>query len=182
MTGNFDFSFFLIPLISAIALVTDLVRGRIFNWLTVPAFIGGLVFSFVSAGWQGLLLGVAGALLGLALFGILFALRVMGGGDVKLMMALGAFGGPKYALETAIVSILLGGIMAAFLLLVKGRMPGFLKRMYIFVFSLFVRGLDYGPPQVDRELTMPFGIPIAIAAVWVLFAHPLQKMGVIPWL
>ncbi|HAR43885.1 MAG TPA: hypothetical protein DCS07_14830 [Bdellovibrionales bacterium] len=173
--------YYAIPLISLVALFTDLVWGRIFNWFTLPVFCLGLVASFYVSGFSGLGTGLLGAVAGLVLFGWLFALRVMGGGDVKLLMALGAWTDPKYVFETAILSILLGGVLAALLLLAKGRLPDFSRRLYRFLLSVFIRELEIQAPVVDRKLTMPFGIPIAIAAVWVLFDHPLQKWGVFPW-
>jgi len=176
-----EFTFYAIPAFSILVLVMDLVWGRIFNWFTVPVFFAGLISALYFSSWSGLGMGVLGALVGLLLFGWLFALKIMGGGDVKFLMALGAWLGPKYVVETALLSILLGGILATILLLIKGRLPGFAKRMYYFLLSIFIRELEVQPPVVDRKLTMPFGIPIAIAAVWVVFGHPLQRWGVLPW-
>lgn len=186
MPGASEFSqlflAYFIPLISAVAIITDIVMGRIFNWLTVSAFVVGLGLAFYTSGIEGLFFAFLGGLAGLALFGGLFVLHVMGGGDVKFLMALGALGGPKYVLEVAILSVLTGGILAATLLLVKGRLPDFSRRMFRFLMTLFVRELELEAPKVDRNLTMPFGVPIAIAAVWVFFKHPLHSWGVFPWL
>jgi prepilin peptidase CpaA len=159
-----------------------LIKGRIYNWLTGPALVIGLALAAWSGGWAGLADSALGAGAGLLLYGWMFWLGAMGGGDVKLLMALGAWGGARFALETALLSLFLGGAMAAIILIAKGRMPGFLAKMRRFVVSVFVRELEVELPQVDRKLTMPYGIPIAVAAVWSVVAHPVVGWGLIPWL
>jgi prepilin peptidase CpaA len=146
----------------------DLARGRIYNWLTFPVLCAGLVASGIWGGWSvfvGALLAVVAALL---LYGWMFLLGHMGAGDVKLLMALAAWGGLKFAVYTAILGVLLGGVMAAVILIVTGRMPDFLRRLYRFLVCLLVKELEFEAPRVDRKLTMPYGVPIAAAAIWVL--------------
>jgi prepilin peptidase CpaA len=74
-----------IAALSAVAAITDLVRGRIYNWLTVPAFLAGIAYSAHLSGWNGALQAVLGAATGLLLYGWMFAIRMIGGGDVKLL-------------------------------------------------------------------------------------------------
>lgn len=182
MSGGTDFPF-LIPVaaVCAIALATDLVAGKIYNWLTLPALALGLVASFWLSGPAGLATAALGAGAGLALYGALFAVRVLGGGDVKLLMALGAFGGPKYAIEVALVSILLGGVMAFVWLAWKGKILGFLERFRRTAMSIAVKELEFEPFRADRSTRMPFALPIGAAALWCAVAQPLRALGVSPW-
>jgi len=160
-----------------VALVTDLLWGRIFNWLTIPAILIGLAVSFFLGGWNGLGSSFLGVIAAFVIYGALFAFRVMGAGDVKLLMAIGAWGGLKVSLQVALLGVLLGGAMAFVILLFKGRLPGFLRKIHASLLSFFVRELEFQPPKVDRKLTMPFGIPLAIAAIWVVTLHPFEKWG-----
>jgi prepilin peptidase CpaA len=157
----------------AIAALTDLVWGRIFNWLTLPAFLLGVGASAWSGGWLGAGQAVLGAAVGLVLYGWMFWLRIMGGGDIKLLMALGAWGGPRYALHLALFSLFLGGAMALVHLAAKGRIRDFARRIHVFLLSVLVKELEPQAPELDRKLTMPFGIPISIAGIWLLHANPL---------
>lgn len=167
--------------ISLVAAICDVLRGRIYNWLTLPALVLGLAWSSWNAGWPGLAQGLLGAALGLLAYGWLFWIGVMGGGDVKLLMALGAWTGPQYVAHVALLSILLGGLMAAILLLFKGRLIDLGARLYRFLLSVFVKELEVETIRIDRKHTMPFGIPIAAAAIWVAVANPLERWGLRLW-
>src|SRR5258708_4015056 len=74
--------------LAAVAAITDYRTGKIYNWLTLPA----LVFGLVVASFAGLPT-VASALQGVALASLIFLpmffCGVLGGGDVKLLMAIG---------------------------------------------------------------------------------------------
>jgi prepilin peptidase CpaA len=77
---------------AAVALATDLRQGKIYNWLTLPLLATAPLVQLARHGWSGLgssLLGAAAVvviLIGLALLGG----RGLGGGDIKLLVALGA--------------------------------------------------------------------------------------------
>jgi prepilin peptidase CpaA len=71
---------------------------------------------FVSAlhpGGLGAAGAIAGALTGLAIFFPLYLMRGMGAGDVKLMGTVGAFLGPLATVDAALVSFVMGGMLAA---------------------------------------------------------------------
>ena len=96
--------------------VTDVLRGRIYNWLTVPAALAGFAASAWVAGWSGVTGSLSALALGLLLYGWIFWLGAMGAGDVKFLMALGAWGGASgghYVVDTALLGIVLGGIFCA---------------------------------------------------------------------
>ena len=107
----------------------------------------------------------------------MFPLGLMGAGDVKLVMALGAWGGLRFVLETSLLSILIGGVIAALILLRKGRLGAFIYKIRVFLASLGVRSWGVQVPSLDRQLKMPFGVPIALAATWIAWGRPLQWLG-----
>ena len=174
MFGKIDLLFFAVLTISLIATLTDLLFNKIFNWLTFPALIAGVAYSCIQFGWIGLGQSFAGVALGFLLYGWMFAVGWLGAGDVKLLMALGAWGGWHYTVEVAFLGILIGGCLSLGLLILKGRLGSFLYRMRAFLLSLFVKELEFHPLRVDASLRMPFGISIGLAAIWNLLAHPLS--------
>ncbi len=77
--------------ILSVAVVTDLKAQRIPNFLTLPAILAGLAYHGLTRGLGGLSFAAAGLALGLAVMLVPYLLSVMGGGDVKLMAAVGAW-------------------------------------------------------------------------------------------
>jgi len=100
-------------LLGCSAILDDLRRGVISNWISVSAMAGGLLYHALRGGWRGLAMAAGGALVGLAVFLAPYCLGGMGGGDVKLMAAFGALLGPWGILTAALLASILGGLMAA---------------------------------------------------------------------
>jgi prepilin peptidase CpaA len=182
MSGKTDLFAYAVTAICALAALTDLWKGRIYNWLTLPALVLGLAYATYAGGWLGLGESLVAAVLGMFLLGWMFWLGVMGGGDVKLLMALGAWGGLRYVCEVALLSVFLGGALAVAILVGKGRFRSFARRFYAFLLPLFVKELEYTSPKIDRQLTMPYGIPIAVAGAWIAWGgNPLERLGLGLW-
>ncbi|CCQ73548.1 prepilin peptidase [Magnetospira sp. QH-2] len=90
----------------------DVSRYRIPNWISV-AIIGLYPFhAWLSAapvpwGWSLMVAGIV-FVAGFALF----AFKVLGGGDVKLLVATSLWAGPAYIFDLLIFTALAGGVMA----------------------------------------------------------------------
>ena len=93
---------------TALAAGFDLRTKKLPNRLTVPALVAAFVFHGATSGSSGQLTALAGFATG---FGILLVLWIVGGGgggDVKLMGALGAWLGPQGTLAVFLISAALG--------------------------------------------------------------------------
>lgn len=132
------------------------------------------MLSSMVSGWPGLFQSLLGIGFSLFIFGWMYALGWMGAGDVKFLMALGAFGGWHFSLEVALLSVLYGGVMATGILVWKGRLLKFVNRIYLFLLSFCVKELEGIFPEIDRSLKMPFGVAISAAAITALFIHPIS--------
>jgi prepilin peptidase CpaA len=99
-------------LVGLAAVIDDLARRQISNWICVAALAGGLGWQAGQYGWTGLAYGVGGAVAGFAAFLIFYLLGGMGGGDVKLMAGFGALLGASRLVEAALWTAGLGGIIA----------------------------------------------------------------------
>jgi prepilin peptidase CpaA len=106
--------------VGAAACVTDVRTRRIPNALTFGAALGGLLFHTLASGSDGAMLAAGGWVAGLFLFLPFFALRGMGGGDVKLLASLGAWMGPQEAFWLAIYSMLAGGVIGVCVAAARG--------------------------------------------------------------
>lgn len=97
--------------ILAAAITTDVRCGKIHNWLTVPAMALGVGLSAFS-GPKVLLDSVLGLGAGLALAMILMTAFRVGGGDGKLLMAVGAIKGINFLFYSFLFGAVAGGILA----------------------------------------------------------------------
>lgn len=144
-----------LPVIAVLAAVRDLTTMTIPNWMSLA-----LLAAFVPAallagqGWQALLIhlgiGVAALIIGMGLF----ALRVFGGGDAKLMAALSLWMGPGAILAFILWTAVAGGLFSLLLILARAR------------FAVFAPSL---PAWLGRLLEpkgdIPYGVAIAAGAL-----------------
>ena len=146
---DFDFRYILLAGL-AIALViaacTDMRRRQIDNWLNAAIAAGAPVYWWASGlslwpgvAWQ---LGLAAVTL-IALAG-LFAMRAMGGGDVKLLTALALWIEPMWFLRLLIGMALIGGLLTV------------------------VLGAWHVTRRRRDRLAIPYGVAISSAGLWVL--------------
>jgi len=110
----------LVVAISLVASITDVLTRRIPNVLTFGAALAGLVFHLLTGGFDGGLSAAGGWVVGTLLFLPFFALGGMGGGDVKLLAALGAWLGPHQTLWLAAYSAIAGGVLAVIVAASRG--------------------------------------------------------------
>jgi len=183
--------FVLIALIGAV-LFFDLTRKRIPNFLTFPAIIYGIISYTLIEGLSGLWFSLLGLLVGLAIFFIPFAMGGMGGGDVKLLGAVGALQGWQFVLSAAIYAAIAGGVMAIVWLIATGRFLSVLKKMAGFILVPFFSALYYrtrwdffnrastffakDDPEEKEPARMPYGVAIA-TGVFILMAMNLFRWG-----
>lgn len=146
---------------------TDWRSRRIPNWLTVPALIVGIGANTLAQGWTGAKESLLGAGLGLGLLLPFVLLRSLGGGDWKLIGALGAFLGPPRLIAVLLATILVAGAMAVVLILWKRRVGRTLRNLGHMVAALFTLHLPGPELSLDNpdSLKIPFGVAVAVAVV-----------------
>jgi prepilin peptidase CpaA len=168
--------------ITLVAAIIDVRTRKIPNWFTVPVLAGGLLFHSITGGWGGLLTAVGGFATGFGILLVLWLTGGGGGGDVKLMGAVGAWLG---AWHTLIVFLLSGGFAAFFSLLVL--LGGLMRHGYRYIQRRHLAKPDAtskkkhaGPdsPELARRKTsrriLPFALPVA-CSTWVVFLWVVMK-------
>ena len=108
---------FIALIVAVIGGFTDVRSGKVYNVLTYPAAVLGLGLQTATTGTDGLIQGVGGLLVGLGILLIPYLLGFVGGGDVKLLAAIGTFVGPRDTATVMLFGATLGGVLAVLLLL-----------------------------------------------------------------
>jgi len=154
--------------------VTDLRWRKIPNWLTYPAIPGAIVMHAIAAGWPGARLSLLGTALGLGLLLPLVLIRSLGGGDWKLVGALGAFFGSQRLITVLIATLLINGFMAICMVIWTRRVGQTLRnlgRMIAAFFSLHLPGSELTIDNPDAA-KVPFGVAAAIAVLLYTSSQP----------
>src|SRR5260370_6435817 len=109
------------------AVIDDLARRHIANWIPAAALAGGFGWQIGQGGWHGALTALGGTIAGFAVFLVFYLLGGMGGGDVKLMAGFGALLGAGRLLEAALWTAGVGGLLALAVLAyraLRAKLPG----------------------------------------------------------
>lgn len=144
----------------AIALVfaafTDVRRRQIDNWLNAAIALGAPLFWWASGVslWPGVAIQLGVAFAAFAVLAALFAMRMMGGGDVKLLTALALWIEPGLFLQLLVVMALVGGLL-----------------------TIVVGAWHIMRRQRDR-IQVPYGVAISTGGLWVLATHYLPDAAI----
>lgn len=136
-----------------IAAFTDLRRREIDNWLTAAIALTAPLFWLAS----GLSFGAVGIQFAIAFatFVILtglFALNMMGGGDVKLLTAVSLWIAPLWYMKLIVVMALVGGVLT------------------------LVFGAIHLARRKQGQIAVPYGVAISAAGLWVLASQHLGAL------
>lgn len=166
------------------AAVYDVRYRRIPNWLTVGGVLIGLALNtflsgwpgqgtFLYQGWPGLRFSLLGLAVGFGAYFVLYALRAMGAGDVKLMGAVGAMVGWENWFGIFLITAVIGGAMALILVIAKKR-----AMKTFFNVGVILNEMKSGRPaylakeELDvknpKALGLPHGAVIAVGTLFFL--------------
>jgi prepilin peptidase CpaA len=147
--------------------VTDARWRRIPNWLTYPAVPIAILLHTLADSSHGAWLSLKGTALGLGIMLPLVLIRALGGGDWKLVGALGAFFGPKHLLYVLVYTLMINGVMALVLVIWKRRLGKTLRNVAVMSASFFRFHLPGTDMTIDNPeaVKVPFGVAAAIAVL-----------------
>lgn len=139
-----------------VAAFTDIRRRQIDNWLNAVIALAAPLFWWASGLdlYPGVVLQLAVAVGAFAVLAVLFAFKLMGGGDVKLLTALALWVPPLLFVQLLIIMALAGGVLT----IVMGAWH-IMRR------------------QRDR-IAIPYGVAIAFGGLWILGTHLLPGANV----
>jgi prepilin peptidase CpaA len=144
--------------LAAMAAVSDLRSRRVSNELVLVILFAGLARHVLALDAGAFAVALAGAALGLALLLPAFVVRWVGGGDVKLLAALGAWLGPWGILIGGAYGIALGGLLAIAMAVAGGATREVGRNMCAALFTLS----SPVAPRRSKALVVPLAVPLAV--------------------
>jgi prepilin peptidase CpaA len=166
----------LVAIVVLVAAVWDLRTRRVPNWLTFSGVILAIALNTFLGELPGLWFSLKGLGVAFGVYFLLYLLRAMGAGDVKLMAFLGAaVGWSIWLLGILPATAILGGVVGLLLVLTKGR----LRKTFHNIGSIFMSvRMGHAPYQDNPELDvrtglgmrLPHAVMIAVGSLGLLAA------------
>jgi prepilin peptidase CpaA len=173
---------FVVCVAVCVAVITDLRSLKVYNWLTIPLLLSGLIFNFASDGFAGGISSGGAVLASLAVLILPYALGVLGAGDVKLIAAIAAWLGATVTFTMAALALFSTAAYALGVLCWQRRLfdSWLYLKLAMFRMQLITRhiALDDGRESVHdiassphrRERLIPFSamlaIGVAVTVIW----------------
>lgn len=155
-----------------IATFTDLRWGKVYNNLTLPALTLGILFNAFYFGWTAGGSALLAAVLIFILFFPFYWLRAFAAGDIKLLMALAAWGGFLFAARVSFLGVLLGAVVG---LLVILKQKGWKSALQDLFSHLQGEGMRSG-----RSTKMPFA-PAFFGALILMKIMEVKRWNLLPF-
>jgi prepilin peptidase CpaA len=170
----------LLPLIALLAwaAMIDFRRRRIPNWLNAILVVTGLASSMLAGAWTSPLQSLAGIGVGFAIGLVLFVIKALTGGDVKLLAGIGAWLGTVRLLEVMAAAAVVGLLIVIVQSLRQRRLAALLRSSAVLSVSLVngdastAQAVASTEPRTFAERTLPYSLSIAVGTVLVAALLP----------
>jgi prepilin peptidase CpaA len=155
----------------ALSMTTDMRTRRIPNLMSGSAALAGLALNATYFGAAGVLASVVGAGATMSPLLLPFALGGIGGGDVKMMGAIGALLGVRLGINALAIGVVLGGVLMVVHLARCGRLREKMQAL-AGMLSLAAVGGSLEPLKLSasspRAVSLPYSVPLGLGTLAVL--------------
>lgn len=159
--------------LTSIAAFTDARSGVIPNWLTLPSLLIAPLVQFRFAGPGAFAFALA-AIVGCGIVPLLlFGMRAIGGGDVKLFAAIGAIVGTDLGLQVQLASYVLLAFCGLCVLAYRGQLLATLGRALLLLMAPLRTKAKRALPPDHALVSMRLGPAIFGAALALVAANAL---------
>ena len=154
-----------------VAAIIDWQTHRIPNELVLIGAVLGVGANAVLPSGGGLVFGVSGMALGLALLLPLYLLRAMGAGDVKLMAMVGAWVGASGVLSVTLLTLVAGGVLALLVAMRNRTLGRALQNVKTMFLGTLVSATALHRTEVVAPVASAGKVPYAVAIAVGTFIH-----------
>lgn len=167
-------------LLLVVAVFTDVRDGKIYNAVTLPFALVGVILNMVAGvasggalgGVSGLLFSLAGVGVGLALFFVSGLLgRILGAGDCKLFAAVGALLGPQLLVWAILYSLIAGGLFGIAMALWRGVLQQALVRVWQALYFRICMKTPMDITDSPSKLRLPYAVAICAGTLFTIWSR-----------
>jgi prepilin peptidase CpaA len=162
--------------------ITDIFFDRIYNPVTIAGIASGWIVAAIGRGPPTLsgetITGsesVTGFLMGFLPMLFLFLLGGVGGGDVKLMGAIGAIKGAPFVAYTMLYSLFLGALFGVVSAAATGTLGAIMKRVGATGLHMLGAGSDGVTPPVASGPRVKFGLATCFGTLVCMMGQLLSR-------
>lgn len=146
-----------VPTLILLAGVVDDLRSRkVHNWLVIALLVAAAAFQFFLQDWFGLTQGLLGAAAALAVGLPLVLMRLMGAGDMKLMVAFGMATSWNVTVTIMIWALFWGALLG----IIRAAVGGDLKKLMVSTMNVArgrSRATDLSLHKIPYTVALMFG-------------------------
>ena len=150
----------------------DWKERKIPNALTFSMIFFGFIFNFLNQGVSGSVHALLGLIAGILLLYPPFYMGGVGGGDVKLLGAIGSFVGPVLILKIFLATAVFGGIFSLMVMVqkkaVQSTIRGVRDRLLCFALTQKIRP-EVGSSAEMNSRGIPYAFAILAGTLFILF-------------
>lgn len=159
-------SWFFLFALEGLAVITDLVKRKIPNILILTGGILGLSLKVISGGLFSLVEGLTGATAAFLVLAFLHYFKMLGAGDIKLLMVTGIFLGPVDLGKQILFTFVVAAVISVAVLLRYGILLQRLRYFFDYMRHYLETGewVPYIKMEDDRA-NLHFSIPIFVGSI-----------------
>jgi prepilin peptidase CpaA len=153
-----------ISILLLLAVMSDLASYKIKNSLTFSFMLTGMLMNLIRSGTKGVVFSLQGIILPVICLLVLYTMRMLGAGDIKLLSAIGSVMGSGFTANVMIFSFICGGIMAAGLILTRHNGIERVKYLCLYIKSCLIsmKLLQYSDFRYKPDGSkFPFSVAVA---------------------
>lgn len=151
----------LFGIILFIIMIIDVKTYKIYNIYVLPLIVLGIVYQIYENGLEGMFFSLKGIILIFLSLIIVWVIKMMGAGDIKLLMAIAAFFGYAFAIKLFAYSMVVLIIIYIFMIGIKQFFEIFKEFFYLIFYKI--------PLLSKRKRTrLQYSVPIFITYVVML--------------
>ena len=131
----------------------------------VDVIIAGPVIGCISYGMEGIQASISGIVVGMVVLIPFYLLKGIGGGDVKLLGAIGSLKGVEFVLNCHLWSLVIASIAALIIVVMKRALRPTINAVFKSALSIVNPQSAFNAPASKYTTVIPYGMIISIGAV-----------------